>query len=378
MKKILKIVILVMLAYNINAQYTHYIRPAHDCLLSDVPIEAPNPDYGCSTVYDTLHNQVYRWEDGAWVKKGLNLYNSDGTFTSDRTVETDNHKFTVNGKLDLNSAGQSVFIGVNAGKNDDGSNNRNNAVGYSSLYSNTTGSYNNAVGYSSLYSNTAGYANNAIGIQSLYNNTAGYANNAIGYSSLYSNTTGYANNAIGYQSLYSNTIGNYNNAVGSSSLQYNTTGNSNNAVGSSSLRYNTTGNYNNAVGSQSLYSNTTGSYNNAVGYGALYRNTAGDRNVAIGYKAGFYETGSNKLYIANSDADADNALIYGEFDNKIFRINGATQNKALSSDPADPPAGYSVQWVSDGTGSGDAGDVMMKINVGGTVKIITLVDFSTY
>jgi hypothetical protein len=35
-----------------------------------------------------------------------------------------------------------------------------------------------------------------------------------------------------------------------------------------------------------------------------------------------------------------------------------------------------VQWVSDGTGSGDAGDVMMKINVAGTVKTVTIVDYS--
>lgn len=48
----------------------------------------------------------------------------------------------------------------------------------------------------------------------------------------------------------------------------------------------------------------------------------------------------------------------------------------LSSDPVDPVDGHSVQWVSDGTGSGGVGDVMMKINVGGTVKTITLVDYS--
>jgi hypothetical protein len=49
---------------------------------------------------------------------------------------------------------------------------------------------------------------------------------------------------------------------------------------------------------------------------------------------------------------------------------------SLSADPTDPDAGNSVQWVSDGTGSGDAGDVMMKINVTGTVKTVTIVDYS--
>ena len=55
---------------------------------------------------------------------------------------------------------------------------------------------------------------------------------------------------------------------------------------------------------------------------------------------------------------------------------GAYTQEPLSSDPVDPSPGNSVQWVSDGSGSGDAGDVMMKINVGGTVKTTTLVDYS--
>ncbi len=57
-------------------------------------------------------------------------------------------------------------------------------------------------------------------------------------------------------------------------------------------------------------------------------------------------------------------------------ISYSLKQHAMSADPADPEDGQSVQWVSDGSGSGDAGDVMMKINVGGTVKTTTLVDFS--
>jgi len=47
-----------------------------------------------------------------------------------------------------------------------------------------------------------------------------------------------------------------------------------------------------------------------------------------------------------------------------------------SAEPPDPVANECVQWVSNGTGAGDAGDVMMKINDGTTVKTVTLVDFS--
>ena len=48
-----------------------------------------------------------------------------------------------------------------------------------------------------------------------------------------------------------------------------------------------------------------------------------------------------------------------------------------SSDPSTLTSGY-VIWQSDGTGSGDDGDIMIKINDGSTTKTITLVDFSTF
>ncbi|MCD4698835.1 MAG: hypothetical protein K8S16_21595, partial [Bacteroidales bacterium] len=44
-------------------------------------------------------------------------------------------------------------------------------------------------------------------------------------------------------------------------------------------------------------------------------------NVCLGYKAGYYETGSNRLYIHNESNT--NPLIYGEFDNEILCINGS-------------------------------------------------------
>jgi hypothetical protein len=47
------------------------------------------------------------------------------------------------------------------------------------------------------------------------------------------------------------------------------------------------------------------------------------------------------------------------------------------TDPEDPQEGNYVIWMSDGTGSGDDGDIMIKITAGGTTKTGTLVDFST-
>ena len=62
--------------------------------------------------------------------------------------------------------------------------------------------------------------------------------------------------------------------------------------------------------------------------------------------------------------------------------NGKVESHALalvdsSSDPSDPASGQSIMWQSDGTGSGDDGDIMMKItDSGGTTKTVTLVDYS--
>lgn len=48
----------------------------------------------------------------------------------------------------------------------------------------------------------------------------------------------------------------------------------------------------------------------------------------------------------------------------------------LSADPANPAEGAWIMWMSDGTGAGDDGDIMMKITAGGSTKTATLVDFS--
>jgi len=55
---------------------------------------------------------------------------------------------------------------------------------------------------------------------------------------------------------------------------------------------------------------------------------------------------------------------------------GALVFKEKSADPDDPAEGYAALWMSDGTGAGDDGDIMMKITGGGTTKTATLVDFS--
>ena len=53
-------------------------------------------------------------------------------------------------------------------------------------------------------------------------------------------------------------------------------------------------------------------------------------------------------------------------------------SRELAADPDDPDAGTHVIWQSDGTGTGDDGDIIMKItDSGGTTKTTTIVDYST-
>jgi len=291
---------------------------------------------------------VYATGNGS-VTKGFYYWNNTTTswvsFTG-ATIERIND--LVDGKSDNDGTndGSSVFLGVNAGSNDDASNNANMGVGYSALQSNTSGYHNVGLGYEALASNITGIQNTAVGVNAIENNTTGNYNVGVGYNVLANNVTGFDNVAAGYEALTSNT-GGFRNV----------------AIGKLALRDNLLGDYNVAIGYQS---------------GA---NSVGNGNVFLGYQAGHSETNNNRLYIENSAST--NPLLYGEFDNDYLKVNGELDVRDFltlnerSSDPADPTEGQSSIWQSDGTGSGDDGDIMIKITAGGTTKTITLVDFST-
>ncbi|MEY8847645.1 tail fiber domain-containing protein [Psychroserpens sp. XS_ASV72] len=277
----------------------------------------------------------------------------------------------IDGKSDNDGTenGSSIFLGIDAGLNDDHTDNRNVGIGFQALSSTTSGAANTALGYRTLENTVTSSYNTGIGYLALYfasssentgigglalsNTTVGNRNTALGYAALFENTTGSNNTALGRQSLQNNTIG-FDNigvgalslqenteglsnvAVGNSALRFNTTSSNNTAIGASSLRLNITGSNNTSIGFESLYSSSSGSENTGMGYSALRNITTGSQNVAIGvsagssnstgsnnvflgYYAGFAETGSNKLYIESS---ASTPLIYGEFDNDFLQING--------------------------------------------------------
>lgn len=202
--------------------------------------------------------------------------------------------FVMNGpRLEVLNSGSSVFIGANAGENDDLSLNKNVFIGANSGKLNTTGFSNIAVGYDAFSSNVTGNYNTATGYQALLSNETGAQNTALGFETLYSHKSGNWNTAIGYKALHSDTTGTGNVAIGSNTMSNNFSSVHNVAVGDNALRDNTTGDHNVAIGAFALRENSIGHHNVATGYNALYNNIQGVENVAIGHSALYNNTASD-------------------------------------------------------------------------------------
>lgn len=130
----------------------------------------------------------------------------------------------------------------------------------------------------------------------------------------------------------------YNAGFGAGTLNDITTGGYNTAIGAYAMYNNETGNNNVALGTAALYRITSGANNTALGQRSGYNNYIGSGNVFIGNEAGYNESGSNKLYIDNSNTASP--LIYGDFSSDALTINGTLQitggspgdGKVLTSD----------------------------------------------
>lgn len=269
------------------------------------------------------------WEPSAENQTFSTIQDSDGDtkIEVEKTPDDDIIHFELNGvekwvmkdsRLEACNTGFSLFIGEEAGKNDDlsyranvflgsfsGSSNisgaLNTAIGFRSLYANTTGNANTATGHSALSENITGVSNSGFGHWALNKNTSGSYNTAVGSTALSNNLTGSSNTAVGYQALNNNTTGYSNIATGFMALKFNTSGYSNVANGWSTMYGNTTGHDNTALGAIALYSNTEGSNNVAIGRAALWGNTTGNHNIVIGnYSGNTITTGSENILIGNN------------------------------------------------------------------------------
>lgn len=291
--------------------------------------------------------------------------------------DTTSSKSVAIGQNALQGAANSgnVAVGYHSQQNVSHTGVGNTSLGYNALYGNLNGNYNLALGYESALTNLSGSYNIALGQWSLKQNAAGDNNIAIGFNAgkgsqshskengIYIgnqaglNDTSDNNIAIGKYALYSNANGREGLALGNQTLQSNTSGQKNTGLGHYALFSTTSGHYNLGIGYKAGSGNVSGQQNVYVGYGAGELVTASNYNVAIGansgradnggfnvfvghrsgygatgsynvmlgYQAGSYETGSNRLYIENSSLGETQALIYGEFDNDILRVNGTLQ-----------------------------------------------------
>ncbi len=131
-----------------------------------------------------------------------------------------------------------------------------------------------------------------------------------------------------------------NTGIGSGALARLTTGYNNTAVGVQALVSNTTGWANVAIGNFANGENKTGSKNTLIGHlaglGSPGSNPSG--NVLIGYMAGYTETGSDKLYIENSDSSTP--LIGGDFTADEVYLNGDVGIGTMSPNSALQVSGY--------------------------------------
>ncbi len=188
----------------------------------------------------------------------------------------------------------SLFIGANAGMNDDGTQNENTFVGTNAGKSNATGIFNTFFGKDAGKSNTTAPANAFFGWKSGSSNTTGSTNSFFGSSAGQSNTTGSANAFFG----------------GDAGIQ-NSTGFANAFFGHTAGRNNNTGKFNAFFGGDAGHQNSNGTYNAYFGYSAG-RNTNNTRSTLLGNNAQTVDSLDRAIAIGyNAIVGCDNCAVIG-------------------------------------------------------------------
>jgi hypothetical protein len=282
----------------------------------------------------------------SWTVNGSNQYSNVADNVGIGTA-TPQDKLHVKGNLRLDSSrisfqntGGSILIGQNAGAADPFTATANNTfIGTNAGQSFINGANNIALGENALQAASLTVENIAIGKQALGNGVM----------------TGAANIAVGTQSGLVNT------------------GISNIFMGQSAGATNSNGNDNIMIGKST---------------GNTLAPSTGSRNVFIGLNAGTNEMGSDKLIINSSTNTVLPPLVYGDFNTKLFRVNGTfninnnyslpgsagTNNFVLKSDGGGNTSWANVNtlvnstWTTSGTNqySSNTGNVGVGTNTPGT------------
>jgi len=193
-------------------------------------------------------------------------------------LDLEQHDAKIDGKLNLNTDGNSIYIGENAGINHTGINDQNVVIGYNSGLNLTSANSNTFVGFETGKNIKTNFGNTFFGGLAGRDAVFGAANTFIGYLS---------------GSQFISGIGNV-------------------FIGSNSGQRLFTGDYNLILGSSAgpAISTTSG--------GDL-----GNYNVYIGNEAGnaLFAGNSYQLVIEAGDNDPSTQMIYGEFDTDRIGIN---------------------------------------------------------
>lgn len=303
--------------------------------ISIVDISFPNPVTAPATgllVWNTNATVVggsgtgfYYWNGTEWVALGTGSSNAwelmgntgttngvnflGTTDAQDIDIRTNNvlrARLTQKSQLEILNSGASIFIGEQAGENDDLSANQNIYIGHQAGFSSTVGYNNVAIGYHSGENLTTARLNTFVGHQSGQANTTGISNIFIGSSAGLVNTTGLQNTYIGGFSGSNNISGGQNTFIGFQSGWFNTAS-GNTFMGTQSGARNTTGDANCYLGYFSGYNNTTARRNVYLGYESGRDGMTGNDNVYLGYRSARYATSSQNVAIGFESMGGRNA-----------------------------------------------------------------------
>jgi len=229
---------------------------------------------------------------------------------------------------------------------------------------------------------TAVASNTVVGLES--GNSAsltGGDNVALGYRALRDCTTATETVAVGMSAGRNHTTGGGGVFVGAYAGFACTTGSNNICIGGYSGSNFTTQSFNVFIGRDAGI-RTSSANNTALGYRALRggdatpANNTGQNNIGIGYQAGdAITTGSTNIVIGH-DIDVDSATGSNQINIGDRYFHDRIRLLERTSDPAKPAEGNMIVWMSDGTGLGDDGDVIISSTAGGVTNYAILFDHS--
>lgn len=282
----------------------------------------------------TPSSTTYLRGDGTWATvtggSGTNLYNADGTLTSNRTISSGGFTLTI---APVTTFSADTFInGIKVGKGNN-SITTNTALGVNTLNAISTGAENTGIGNGALAAITSGGYNTAVGNLALNVSSTDSYNTAIGRYAMRLNNGGNSNTAVGFSSSENNVSGVGNTSIGYASMVNATTGNYNVIIGLDAARLNA---------SSSNLTNISSSV--VIGYQAKPLSTSGDTNqIIIGYQS--IGLGSNTTVIGN--ASTLSARYYG-----ATAIRGTTLTDDVTYGSELATTGSGTNWSGTGFSTG--------------------------